>query len=337
MLLRLGDRMMIADRLPGGAPSRAYGVSGWGIPSYGGQAPFAGGPMKPMPVGARYFCGDCDSIKKNEPVAQGNIYNSTKSQYQEAVTAHYTKAHKDLHYPVDQAAEDLSLIEKNAKAAKAARDRQVHIEQLLVDLVAQGQLPVEGGQGGTVDLTGSILPVTRPRELPDFTEFDFPDANLADAAAEEIELDQLISIAARQGRRFLGVELQNLGAEYAIEFATIASAAISIDARLQLNTRTGAHNLDDPEQLWRLEALARMVDAEPASSMNWFMSAGRRNPPPGGRVYVAPRLFFRFLNNMDRQVDLGDMFALIATVAQPLSTFLLFELLEEFSGLFGLT
>jgi len=337
VLLRLGDQMLIADRLPGGVPSRAYGVSGWGIPSYGGQAPFAGGPMKPMPVGARYFCGDCDSVKKNEPVAQGNIYNSTKSQYQEAVTAHYTEAHADLHYPVDQAAADLSLIEKNAVKAKAARARQAHIEELLVELVAQGKLAVAGGQGGSVDLTGSILPVTRPRELPDFTEFDFPDANLADAAAEELELDQLISIAARQGRRFLGVELQNLGTELGTEFATIASAAISIDSRLELNTRTGTHNLDDPEQLWRQETAGRMVDTEPASAMNWYLTSGTRDPPPGGRVYVAPRLFYRFLNNMDRQVDIGDLFALIATVAQPLSTFLLFELLEEFSGLFGLT
>lgn len=344
MLLRLGENLIIADRMPGGAPGPSYGVSGWGMPSWGTMRGL-GGVARPTPVGARYFCGDDYPMyeAQEEPCAQGNIYNSTKSQYQEAVTAHYTEEHADLHYPLPQS--DLDRMHAARLKANKILRAQADLDNLKIfkaggDPWAKEEEGVEGGlePTGAIDLSGDILPVTRPRELPDFTEFDFPDADLADAAVEEIELDQLISIAARQGRRFLGVEIQNLSAgEMAVEFSTAASAALEISHRLQLNTRTGNHNLDDPEQLWRQEATLRIVDYEAAGPPVYAAFSDQRSPPPGGRVYVAPRLFWRFLNNMDRQVDTGDLFALIATVAQPLSTFLLFELLEEFSGLFGLT
>ncbi len=334
MLLRLGDQMIIADRLPGGAPGPAYGVPGWGMPSYAGQVSLTG-VAKPMPVGARYFCGDDypQSHAQEHPCAQGNIYNSTKTAYQEAVTAHYSEEHKDLHYPVDQAKLDGEARALKVKRRKEAVERSLELNTLLRKLVEQGQLPVDGG----FDVSGEILPVTRPRELPDFTEFDFPDANVADAGAEEIELDQLISIAARQGRRFLGVEIQGIAAEMFQEFLSASSDDLEMTVRLELNTRTGGHNLDDPEQLSRLEATGAVTDFEAASSGLYGEFIDARTPPPGGRVYVAPRLFWRLTNNLDRQVDIGDMRCLIATVAQPLSTFLLFELLEEFSGLFGLT
>ncbi len=332
MLLRLGSNLIIADRLPGGAPGAAYGVSGWGMPSYGSQVPMAfGGAYKPRPVGARYFCGDC--YGEEEPTAQGNIYNSTKKAYQLAVTEHYTEDHPDLKYPVDQGSLDKEAMEAKAKARKEAIDNQAEQLELLRELVAQGQLPVGGG--GATDTSGLYLPVTRPRELPDFTEFDFPDVAVADTATEEIELDQLISIAARQGRRFLGVEIQNLGAELSIEWLTLANADLEITYRIELNTRTGAHNIDDPESLWRVEHFT--IGSQEAAVSNVLGEwVDRQDPPPGGRVYVAPRLFWRFTNNMDRQVDAGDLFTRIATVAQPLTTNLLFELLEEFSGLFGL-
>ncbi len=335
MLLRLGDQMMIMDRAPGGAPGPAYGVSGWGMPSWASMRGL-GGVARPTPVGARYFCGDDYPMyqAQDQPCAQGNIYNSTKSQYQEAVTAHYTEEHPDLHYPIDQNGLDAMQAAK-AKAAKILR-LNAQLEEL-----AEWEPPGVGGgiePTGAFDLSGDVLPVSRPKELPDFTEFDFPDSNVADAAIEEIELDQLISIAARQGRRFLGVEIQNLtGGEYPTEFATAASAALSINHRLELNTRTGTHNLDDPEQLWRQVGDVEIVDFETAGPPIYLAFSDQKTPPPGGRVYVAPRLFWRFTNNLDRQVDIGDLFCIIATVAQPLTTFLLFELLEEFSGLFGLT
>jgi len=334
MLLRLGDQMIIADRMPGGAPGPAYGVPGWGMPNWASMRGL-GGVARPKPVGARYFCGDDypQSEAQTEPCATGNIYTSTKKQYQEAVTEHYTEEHADLHYPVDQF--ELDMVDRHdaQKAKEKALLEAAKTNKLLQELVNQGKLPVEGGG---MDHGGMVLPVTRPRELPDFTEFDFPDANLADAATEEIELDQLISIAARQGRRFLGLNLQNLTAELQQEMLTVGLADLEMTYRIELNTRTGGHNLDDPESLWRREySNIAAVITTVGEVVQDFMD--KNDPPPGGRVYVAPRLFWRFVNNLDRQVDVGDLFVRIATVSQQLSTFLLFELLEEFSGLFGLT
>jgi predicted GIY-YIG superfamily endonuclease len=326
MLLRLGDKLMIADRMPGGAPGPAYGRSGWGIPSWGGLAPLAMGPMKPEPVGARYFCGDDYPMYEAQeiPCAQGNQYTGTKADYQEKVTEHYHEEHPDLHYPIDQVGLD-RMAKMKRKAASILRTQ--------ADLKELAKWNKENGVGGGVDLSNEYLRVERPRELPDFTEFDFPDANVADAATEEIELDQLISIAARQGRRFLGYELQSLDLELATEMVTLAADTV-LEAAFQLNTRTGNHNLDDPENLVRA-TLEWALNVTEGSQSDIMFSA--HNAPPGGLVYVAPRLFWRFFNNLDRQVDIGDMFVRIATVTQPLSTFLLFELLEQFSGLFGLT
>ncbi len=344
MLLRLGSNLIIADRLPGGAPGPGYGVSGWGMPSWASMRGL-GGVARPKPVGARYFCGDDYPVyqAQTEPCAQGNIYNSTKTQYQEAVSKHYTEEHPDLHYPIDQDGLD-AMVSLKSRAAAVLKAQMEALE--LKAWKAGDPWPpappesVEGGspETGAYDLSAAILPVSRPRELPDFTEFDFPDVAVADAGTEEIELDQLISIAARQGRRFLGVEIMNLtGGEIPTEFATAASATLAIQSTIELNTRTGAHNLDDPENLWRQRGIMSIVDFEVAGPPVYHTFSDQRDPPPGGRVYVAPRLFWRFTNNLDRQVDAGDLFALIATVAQPLTTFLLFELLEEFSGLFGLT
>lgn len=333
MLLRLGDRMMLADRMPGGPPGPAYGVSGWGIPSYGGQAALYG-PMKPMPVGARYFCGDDYPMyqAQAEPCAQGNKYDSTRAAYQEAVVAHYKEEHPDLHYPIPQS--DLDRMHR-FKAKEAAH------KILAKELEELKTWKPEGVEGGSTDLSGSFQPVTRPRELPDFTEFDFPDADLADAATEEIELDQLISIAARQGRRFLGVEMQGFANELGAEFSTaLDNADLVMDFVIQLNSRTGGHNLDDPENIWRTElsAVVANIEATAGTGTSIFWAFSEENSaPPGGVVYVSPRLFWRFVNNLDRQIDTGDLFTRIATVSQRLSTFLLFELLEQYSGLFGLT
>lgn len=333
-MLRLGSQLIVDERSPG--------TVGWGAPSWGVMASrgFMGqrlrpgmlpsSAMKPRKVGARYFCGDCDSKKENEPVVAGNKWTGTKSAYQEAVTLHYTANHPDLHYPIDQGGLD-AMLKAKAKAAAVLR-----MNADLKDLKKW-----EDSIGGGVDVSGFFRPVTRPRELPDLTEFDFPDANVADAAAEEIELDQLISIAAREGRRLLGIELQQLDSEFAAEFATAPdNADLTIAATLQLNSRTGLHNLDDPENLWRAQYTTVVANVEATAGTGAAIVGqfeGLNEVIPGGVVYVAPRLFFRFDNDMDRQVDTGDLFTRIATIRQRLTTFLLFELLEQYSGLFGLT
>ena len=325
MFLTLGERFGMDDR---GAPGQ---VSGWGIPGWGQKRSQMGlvGPMKPLKVGARYFCGDCISLRDNKPVAAGNKFTSSKSEYQDGVLAHYTDNHPDLHYPIDQTG--LDAMHKAKRKAEA-------ILRLNADLKALSKW--DGGVGGGgLDWSGEYQPVTRPRELPDFTEFDFPDANVADAGAEEIELDQLISIAARQGRRLLGVELQGLEVEASTEFLTAPdNADLEIAATLQLNTRTGLQNLDDPENLWQSTFFQEVANIETTAGTGTAVTDsffGANLVPPGGVVYVSPRLFFRFINDMDRQVDTGDLFTRIATISQPLSTFLLFELLEQYSGLFG--
>ncbi len=327
MEIVFGKGFAISDR---GAPGR--GISGWGMPRWARSSFRAGGALKPTPVGARYFCGDDypQSVAQHEPCAVGDMYSMSKADYQQLVTDHYTEEHKDLHYPVDQAALDVKAIEAKHKALAEKAKLDKAYQEAMVALVKNGLAKAEGG--APLDTSSQYLAVARPRELPDFTEFDFPDANVADAGAEEIELDQLISIAARQGRRFLGAEIQNLGNEFMEEVVTLAADTV-LKSALDLNTRTGGFNLDDPENLWR-QAAFLAVNVTEGSSRD---ALEENSPPPGGQVYVAPRLFWRFTNNLDRQVDIGDLFVRIATIAQPLSTFLLFELLEQYSGLFGLT
>ena len=296
-----------------------------------------------MPIGARQFCANCDSIKKNEPIAQGHKFGATKAEYQEAVTMHFTDNHPDLHYPVDQDALDAKDARNKARRARDRTKQRNAYEQAMITLARLAledeakHSPVEGG----LDLSGRYQPVSRPRELPDFTEFDFPDAAVADDGVEEIEFDQLISIQARQGRRLLGIELQNLDVEMQTEFLTAPdNADLDLTALFELNTRTGGFNLDDPENLWRARYANPIANVEATAGTGTAITAeffGENDLPPGGRVYVAPRLFWRFTNALDRQVDAGDLFSLIATINQPLGTFLLFELLEQYSGLFGLT
>ena len=311
-------------------------MAGWGVPGWAQRRAAMGlaGPMKPLKVGARYFCGDSVDCRRGlvdgKPVAQGNKFTSSKAEYQAAVEAHYTDNHPDLHYPIDQDGID---------AMYAARRKAESVLRMNADLKDLKKWNGGVGGGGGTDFSGFYRPVTRPRELADFTEFDLPDANLADAATEEIELDQLISIAARQGRRLLGVEIQNLDGEERLEFLTAAdNADLDIDIILSLNTRTGVQNLDDPENLWRAQWFNEIANIEATAGTGTAIHDvfhGSNDVPPGGVVYVSPRLFFQTINNMDRQIDTGDLFVRIATISQPLSTFLLFELLEQFSGLFG--
>ena len=333
MFLTLGDRYGLEDRGTPGA------VSGWGIPGWGRRRAQLGlvGPRKPVKVGARYFCGDCESKKENKPVASGNKFQSSKAEYQLAVTAHYANNHPDLHYPIDQTGLD-DMGRAKRKAASILRT-QADLKSLARWHKHGHKWDEDEGVGGGVDLSSFYQPVTRPRELPDFSEFDFPDAAVADAGVEEIEFDQLISIAARMGRRFLGVEMQNIDLEYLLEFLTVPdNADLDINITLELNTRTGGHNLDDVQNIWRFRNSQATPNVEATAGTGTAVTAdfqSRHDAPPGGVVYVAPRLFWRMNNEMDRQIDIGDLFARIATIDQRLTTFLLFELLEQYSGLFG--
>ncbi len=328
MFLTLGKQFGIDDR---GARGQ---VGGWGVPGWGpnrarslaGVGPGYKGVTKPRKVGARYFCDDCNSKKDNTPVAGYNVWTGAKEAYQEDVLRHMSIEHPDLHWPPDENKRRA----KTAAAKLRARTQNDQFQKAMIKWAKEGSYVVGGGG----DFSGGYHPVTRPRELADFTEFDHPDATLTDTNTEEIELDQLISIAARQGRRLLGVELQQIANEFAVEFLTVGLADHAMTYDVQLNTRTGTHNLDDPENLWRKTWNQISPVITTVGSLTALFEE-ENDIPPGGVVYVAPRLFYRQENNIDATIATGALFTRIATIAQPLSTFLLFELLEQFSGLFG--
>ena len=110
----------------------------------------------------------------------------------------------------------------------------------------------------------------------------------------------------------------------ASEFLTVNSVDHQMAIQFALNTRTGAQNLDDPENLWRKTFQVVSTDAEPGSAMMALAMSEEASIPPGGAVYVAPRLFWRVSNDLDAVLSAGTMFSRIATVDQKLSTFLLF-------------
>lgn len=271
----------------------------------------------------------------------GHKFGVSKKEYQEAITAHFVADHKDLHYDVDgevpamrkAKARAVKILRANAEAAELKRWGKLSAMKKM-DPDEWDEPTIEGG----LDTSSQYLDVARPRELPDLTEFDYPDATVTDGSSEEIELDQLISIQARQGRRFLGVEMQGLAALIGTEWQTMADVDLQIAADMELNTRTGAQNLDDPENLWRARYdIVTAVSSTAGTNMGTIETKEDNFPPKGGFVYVSPRLFWRFTNNLDSSVTAGQLFVRIATVSQRLSTFLLFELLEQYSGLFGLT
>lgn len=179
------------------------------------------------------------------------------------------------------------------------------------------------------DISGFMLEA-RGRERPDFTLFDFPDATLTDGSAEEIEFDQALSLAGRFGRDFLGVMYGNVGGIFRTEHITISTADHDMELLLSINTRTGAFSLGDPENIWQTMFLTSVTAPTTATSesMNITMEATRYAEP---FLYVAPRLFWRTLNNMDRSLSAGDFDCRIGSISVRLTFPLFIELLERFA------
>jgi hypothetical protein len=182
---------------------------------------------------------------------------------------------------------------------------------------------------GAIQLGGEpYVGIRRTRELPYYNAFTFPAANLADAGTEEIEIDQALSLVGRRGRRLLGAQIGGLGNLWATERITHA-ADIVLSLGIQLNTRTGSFSLADPEQLW-VHGWYEAINVTEGSSQVY------QNPyhiPPEGEVYVAPRLFWRFTNDLDRTSTAAELNARIASVSQPLNLNFFYELLERFADL----
>ena len=179
------------------------------------------------------------------------------------------------------------------------------------------------------DLSGGGPLLAAPgRERPDYTVFPFPAANLADAGVEEIEIDQAISLQGRRGRELLGALIMNLAnGEILPELITLA-ADTHLQAGFSLASRTGAFFIDDPELLWTYQAgVAMNVTEGSAQAMEELGNLMLGEP----ELYVAPRLFWRFANNLDRQVDASDLRARISSISQPLNFNEFIELLERFA------
>ncbi len=180
------------------------------------------------------------------------------------------------------------------------------------------------------DISGPAFLEARGPERPDLTAFDFPDASLVDAASEEIEIDQALSLAGRFGRDFLGMQIMGLRTAMATEHLSITTADHEQFFTAELSTRTGSFNYDDPELIHRHQVGAAVTAPTTATSQGILtdMEILKRGEP---YLYVAPRLFFRAGNNLDATLAIGDLFVMWASVSVKLTFRAFIELIERFA------
>ncbi len=182
-----------------------------------------------------------------------------------------------------------------------------------------------------MDLSGPGYLVAPGRERPDFTLFDGPDTALADAAAEEIEFDQALSLAGRFGRDFLGVQVSGLLGVMTAEHQTIAGADHLMALRMTLATRTGAFVAGDPELIWEKEVGAVAAAGGTDTATFGFQPHVFETKYAEPFLYVAPRLFFRFANDLDAAFAIGDLDIRMASISKRLTFPIFIELLERFA------
>ncbi len=172
------------------------------------------------------------------------------------------------------------------------------------------------------------------RERPDFTLFNFPAASLADAAAEEIEIDQALSLVGRRGRDFLGMAgMDGIFSALFAEHLTLGTADFAQNASFRLSTRTGSFNMNDPELIWAwtigetYALTATATGLEPLHINNLGGNEGLGEP----FLYVAPRLFWRFGNDLDQTITADEFAVRWGSINVRLSFFTFIELLERFA------
>ena len=256
--------------------------------------------LVPTKVGARHFFPEPDYDKSTDemvPVAMGNKWDGGKEAYQ------------------------LRVWEAAKKVGKAQG-----LDKKQID----GYKPPGMQVGGGMDMSGPGFLVAPGAERPDFTIFDGPDTALADGAAEEIEFDQALSLAGRFGRDFLGIQVSGLLSVLQAEHLTIATADHEMLLRQTLATRTGAFKAGDPELIWEYDlgqsSTAPTTATAQAMGLNMFQT---KYAEPF--LYVAPRLFYRFLNNLDAAFSIGDLDIRMASISIRLTFRKFIELLERFA------
>ena len=115
------------------------------------------------------------------------------------------------------------------------------------------------------------------------------------------------------------------------EHLTLGDADHEQTLSFRLNTRTGGFSLNDPELIDQLDVTSVQADIGTSiglTPLNPVIGQLHRGEP---FLYVAPRLFFRFTNNGDQQMDASDFAIRIASISRRLSFRLFIELLERFA------
>jgi len=282
---------------------RDRGLVGVGIQGYAGAQGYTPYDV-PTKVGARHFFPepDYDAEDHQVPAAMGNKWDGGKLAYQTRVW------------------------EAAKQIGKAQGLKTKEIDNYKPP--EYGSVP--GAVGGGMDISGPGFLVAPGGERPDFTLFDGPDTALADAAVEEIEFDQALSLAGRFGRDFLGIQVGGILPVMQTEHLTIATADHEMFLRQTLATRTGAFVGGDPELIWEKDIgqASTAPTTATAQAFNPNMFETKYAEP---FLYVAPRLFYRFANDLDVAFSIGDLDIRIASISKRLTFRLFIELLERFA------
>ncbi len=168
------------------------------------------------------------------------------------------------------------------------------------------------------------------QERPDYTNISYPAASVVDAATEEIEIDQALSLQGRFGRDLLGVIQGHFLGDLRTEHLTISTADHEMFFETSLASRTGQFFLNDPELMW-YEGIGQSITA-PTTATSQGMALDLEGLILGEPfLYVAPRLFWRFANNIDATVGADSLRARIGSVSRRLTFRLFIELLERFA------
>ncbi len=168
-------------------------------------------------------------------------------------------------------------------------------------------------------------------ERPDITPFTWPAATVTDSSTEEIELDQALSLASRQGRDFLGMLIAGVPEAMGIEHLTVAGSDHTMELLLTLASRTGAFTLADPELIARWMAYSINAAGGTDTATVPFDPSVDFTPLSEPFLYVAPRLFFRIDNDIDASLVADAHSCRIYTMARRLTFRLFIELLERFA------
>ena len=299
---------MIAGTKPNGEPMAFFDNDqvGSGVPRYT-RAPGYQLLASPIPsvVGARYICGQCG----NHNVGFDGGAEATHDHPADVVYNMYQGGSKAAY----------------AEAVHAHNVEQKHKEG---SMITRGPPKDVGGGSGPSDPDGGgYVAFSRRTELMDYTAFTAPNAAVTDTSTEEIEIDQALSLAGRRGRRFFGVSYSGPVSDI-LASIVVDTADVRLLYSLALNTRTGGFGPQSPEELWFQEVTYTLNATEGAMTGPNVVTM---MAPPGGDVYVAPRLFWRFVNNLDATVAADAWGVRIASIDQPLSFQVFIELLERFA------